>query len=97
MKRLLPVLMLTTLISCVNDNAAIRSTPDDTFRYTHWSQNSMNGIDNAKLHFINEYTNKAMVWKGDVRDAMVYLEQIDKGKCYKNPVSRDQAQEVPCD
>lgn len=91
------IIFAIVITACTNDNTEIRANADDTFRYTHWTQESQKGRDSAELHFINESTHETMTWKGDVRDAMVYLEQIDKGKCYKNPVDRDQAVEVPCD
>ena len=90
------LLAVALLAGCSEDNEAIRSRADDVYRYTHWSHTSTKQRDTAKLHFWNETTNQAMTWKGDVRDAMVYLEQIDKGRCYLRPVTRDQAEEVPC-
>ena len=68
----------------------------EPFRYTHWTHHSQKYDDTAELHFINESTHEPMTWKGGIRDAMVYLEQVDKGKCYKNPIDRDQAVEVEC-
>ena len=87
---------LVLMAGCADDNNEIRARADDTFRYTHWTQHSHKGIDAAELHFVSMETYEPMTWKGDVRDAMVYLEQIDKDKCYKQPVTRDMAQEVDC-
>jgi len=87
---------LVLMASCADDNDEIRARADDTFRYTHWTHDWTKSTDTAELHFINMETYEPMTWKGDVRDAMVYLEQIDKGKCYKQPVTRDMAQEVDC-
>lgn len=96
MRRLLLCAVVVLLGSCVDDNDEIKANRDDTFRYTHWSHRDSKGRDEAELHFINESTNQAMTWKGDVRDAMVYLEQIDKDRCYKNPLTRDRAVEMEC-
>lgn len=99
MRRLIATVAVLAAVSfgCSDDNAEIRANSDDTFRYTHWSHRGDKGDDSAELHFINETTHEPMTWKGGVRDAMVYLEQIDKGHCYKHPVDRDAAIEVPCD
>lgn len=85
---------LLVLGACANDNEAIRNAADDKFRYTHFTYE---GESIAELHFINESEDRAVKWAGDVSDAMVYLEQIDKGKCYFNPTKRGQAQEVECE
>lgn len=87
---------LVLIAGCADDNDEIRARADDTFRYTHWSHDWTKTTDTAQLHFINMETYEPMTWKGDVRDAMVYLEQIDKDKCYKQPVTRDMAKEVDC-
>lgn len=90
------VVTFTILVSCVNDNTEIRAQSETVFRYTHWSHDGVKGTDSADLHFINQTTGEEMTWKGDVRDAMVYLEQIDKGQCYKHPIDKWKAEKVPC-
>lgn len=89
----------TLLIGCADpkaDNEVIRSQPTAIFKYDHFDYVQNKGGDSAHLVFRNMSTGEYMEWRGGVQDAMVYLESLDKGQCYKYPVDRGHAENVPC-
>lgn len=99
MTRCLPLLALLAAFAtagCSDDNDEIRAASDHVFRYDHWGHSGERGDDDASLTFTDMETGDEMKWKGGVRDALRHLERLNKGRCYVNPLSLDDADEVPC-